>query len=128
VKTTSLTFELDRDETRGFRVPADEIHGSIHVEADAITVQFAIAGTPDDGARHSVRIPLAEVVSCELTGGAVKSPRLMMVVAHEEILKALPWADGCMCVIRFRRADAVRAQELVTEIEVRIAELQASKE
>jgi hypothetical protein len=128
MKTTSLPFELDRDETRGFRGPDDEIHGSIHVEADAITVRFAIAGAPDDGVAHTVRIPLADVVSFELTGGAVKSPRLMMNVAREEILKALPWADGCLCVMRFRRADAVRAQELVTEIEVRIAELKASKE
>lgn len=128
MKTASLPFELDRDEARGFRVPADEIHGSIHVEADAITVRFAIVGALDDGAAHTVRIPLAELESFELTGGAVKSPRLMLEVARAEILEALPWADGCLCVMRFRRADAVRAQELVTEIEVRIAELQASKE
>lgn len=128
MRITSLPFELDRDEARGFRVPADEIHGIVHVEPDAIVVTFEVEGDADDGFTHVARIPLADVVHIELTGGAVKSPRLMLEVTREEILKPLPWADGCMCVVRFRRADAVHAQELVTEIEVRMAEVKTRKD
>jgi hypothetical protein len=128
VRITSLPFELDRDEAHGFRVPADEIHGIIRVEPDAILVTFEVEGDADDGFTHMARIPLADVVRIELTGGAVKSPRLMLEVAGEEILEALPWADGCLCVVRFRRADAVHAQDLVTEIEVRMAEVNTRKD
>jgi hypothetical protein len=128
VRITSLPFELDRDEAHGFRVPADEIHGIVRVEPDAILVTFEVEGDADDGFTHMARIPLADVVHIELTGGAVKSPRLMVEVAREEILEALPWADACLCVVRFRRADAVHAQELVTEIEVRMAEVKTRKD
>jgi hypothetical protein len=128
MKITSLPFELDRDEARGFHVPADEIRGVIRVEPAAIIVQFDLEGAADDGATHTVRVPFADVVHLELTGGAVKSPRLVLEVSRKEILEGLPWADGCLCVMRFRRADAVHAQDLVTEMEVRMAEVKTRKD
>jgi hypothetical protein len=124
MKITSLPFELDRDETRGLHAPAQEIHGVVSVDAEAITVQFGAEGS-DAAATHVTRIPLADVESVEVTGGAVKSPRLALRVAREEIVRSLPWAEECLCVLRFRRADAVHAQEFLTEIEIRIAELKA---
>ena len=122
MKVFSLPFELDRDEAHGFHVPAEEICGVIRLEAEAIAVDFEIEGAADDGSTHTARIPLADVVDVELTGGAVKSPRLVLEVTREEILEPLPWAEGCVWVVRFRRADAVRAQEFVTELELRLAE------
>ncbi|MGH7448792.1 MAG: hypothetical protein ACREK1_01085 [Longimicrobiales bacterium] len=120
--TTSLPFELDRDEVRD-HLAARGIRGTVHLDGHDIVIAFVVEGAAAESGTHTVRIPLADVTDISMTGGGVKSPRLLLEVKRQELLSALPWADGCRCVMRFRRADGQRLRELIEEIEVRIAEL-----
>jgi hypothetical protein len=58
-----------------------------------------------------------------MTGGALKSPRLTVEVKRDELLGAVPWADGCRCVLRFRHADGQHLREFIEEVEVQMAQL-----
>lgn len=127
MQTRSLPFELDRDEIRPHHVPAREIRGRISVEAEVIVIEYRLRGAAVDAAPHGLRIPIGAVTRIRMTGGALKSPRLLIDVEDEELLKALPWADGRMCVMRFRRAHGVALRELIEEIEVRMAEIAARR-
>lgn len=123
---TSLPFELDRDEIRPHHLAAREIRGTIRVQDDAIIIAFRLRGAAD-AAPHQVRVPIGAVSRIRMTGGVFKSPRLLLDVAREELLKPLPWADGRLCVMRFRRAHGVAVRELIEEVEVRMAELAARR-
>lgn len=123
MRTTSLPFELDRDEIRTHHVSARAIRGNVRLEGDFLVIDFFLEGAPADAAPHTTRIPLADVERVSMTGGSVKSPRLLIDAAADGVLDALPWADGCLCVMRFRRAHGQRLRELIEEIEVRLAEI-----
>jgi hypothetical protein len=126
MRTTSLPFELDHDEIRPHHVPAQSISGTVSLEGDAIVLHFSLEGTA--AAPRTATIPLTCVERMAMTGGTVKSPRLVLEVSRDDLLTMLPWADGRMCVMRFRRAHGQKLRELIEEIEVRIAEIRAREE
>jgi|SRR5690606_1483850 len=119
----SLPFELDRDEIRSSGVPARSVHGVVHVQTTALVIEFALEGPGTGDTAHSVTVPLPCVREVSMTGGAVKSPRLLIEVSNDDVLSAIPWAAGAQCMLRFRRADGQRLRELIEEIEVRLAEV-----
>lgn len=123
MKDQSLPFELDRDEIRSSGVPARAVHGMVHVRALEIVIEFHLDDSRTGEPAHAVGIPLREVREVAMTGGAVKSPRLVIEASGEDVLSAIPWAAGTQCVVRFRRADGQRLRELIEEIEVRLAGL-----
>jgi hypothetical protein len=128
MRTTSLPFELDHDESRALHVPARAIRGTVRLEGETVVIAFRLEGAPADAALHTTLVPLADVHRVKMTGGAVKSPRLLLEVSRDDLLTTLPWAAGRMCMMRFRRADGQRLRELIEEMEVKIAELKAREE
>ena len=123
MRTTSLPFELDSDEIRTHHVSARAIRGAVRLEGDFLIIDFFLEGAPADAAPHTARVDLADIERVSMTGGSIKSPRLLIDAAADGVLDALPWADGCLCVMRFRRAHGQRLRELIEEIEVRMAEI-----
>lgn len=124
MKTTSLPFELDRDEISTHNIPAQGIRGTVSLEGDHIIIQFALqadAVAASEGPTETVLIPLRDVEKIVMTGGAVKSPRLLLETYEEEVLSGLPWADGRMVVMRCRRAYGQKLRELIEEVEVVMA-------
>ena len=119
----SLPFELDRDEIRSSGVPARSVHGVVHVHATTLVIEFVLDATGTGETPHSVSVPLRDVSEVTMTGGAVKSPRLLIEASSDDVLSAIPWATGSQCVLRFRRADGQRLRELIEEIGVRLAEV-----
>jgi hypothetical protein len=95
------------------------------MEGDDIVIEFRLEGAPSDAAPHTTRVPLASVQRVTMTGGSVKSPRLLIEASDDDVLKGVPWADGRLCAMRLRRADGQRLRELIEEIEVRMAEIRA---
>jgi hypothetical protein len=128
MRTTSLPFELDSDEIRTHHVSARAIHGAVSLEGDFLIIDFFLEGAPADAAPHTTRIDLADIERVSMTGGSIKSPRLLIDAAADDVLDALPWADGCLCVMRFRRAHGQRLRELIEEIEVRMAEIRTRED
>ena len=131
MKTTSLAFELDRDEISKHDIPAQGIRGTVSLVGDHIVVQFALqtaVGVTADEPAPAVRIPLRDVEKIAMTGGAVKSPRLLLETYGEEVLEGLPWADGRIVVMRFRRADGQKLRELIEEVEVVMAPIRKNRE
>lgn len=126
MKVTSLPFELDRDEIRGSGASARAVHGTLHVQATELIIEYFLDNAAGSGQPpHVVRIPLRNVTEVAMTGGAVKSPRLLIETSDDAVMSAVPWAAGAQCVLRFRRADGQRLRELIEEIEVRLAEVAA---
>lgn len=128
MRTTSLPFELDSDEIRTHHVSARAIRGAVHLEGDFLIIDFFLEGAPADAAPHTARVDLADIERVSMTGGSIKSPRLLIDAAADDVLDALPWADGCLCVMRFRRAHGQRLRELIEEIEVRMAEIRTRED
>lgn len=131
MKTTSLPFELDRDEISGHDIPAQGIRGTVSLEGDHIVIQYALqadVGISSDQPPQTVPIPLRDVEKLAMTGGAVKSPRLLLETYGEDVLNELPWADGRMVVMRFRRADGQKLRELIEEVEVVMAAIRTKGE
>ncbi|MBR9989243.1 MAG: hypothetical protein KFH98_05765 [Gemmatimonadetes bacterium] len=128
MRVTALPFELDSDESRGFHVPAREIRGTVKLEDDRLIIAFMLVGAPADDSPHITRIDLTSIDHVSMTGGAVKSPRLLIETSNEDCLKPIPWASGCQCVLRFRRADGQHLRELIAEIEVRMADSRTREE
>lgn len=128
MRTTSLPFELDSDEIRTHHVAARAIRGNVRLEGDFIIIDFFLEGAPADATPHTTRIDLADIERVSMTGGSIKSPRLLIDAAADDVLDALPWADGCLCVMRFRRAHGQRLRELIEEIEVRMAEIRTRED
>ena len=131
MKTTALPFELDRDEISTHDIPAQGIRGTLLLEGDHIVIEFALqAAAGEAGAQTTgtVRISLRGVEKVVMTGGAVKSPRLLLETYGEDMLKELPWADGRMVVMRFRRAHGQKLRELIEELEVVMARIRTNGE
>lgn len=122
MKTLSLSFELDHDEIRGQHVPAHGIRGTVRLDDHIVSIDYRLERGPAEGGGHA-RIPLADVKKLVMTGGVLKSPRLLIEVNDGGVLKDVPWAVGCMAVLRFRRADGVRLGQLIEEAEVRMARI-----
>lgn len=123
MRTTALPFELDHDEIQTHDIPARAIRGTARIDTEDLVVEFSLVGsTAGDGPR-TARIPIAGLHRVTMTGGTVKSPRLLLDAANDQVLNELPWADGRQCVMRFRRAHGQRLRELIEEIEVRMAEI-----
>lgn len=131
MKTTSLPFELDRDEISAHDIPAQGIRGTVSLKGDHIVIQYALqadVGTSSDQPAQTVPIPLRDVEKLAMTGGAVKSPRLLLETYGGDVLNELPWADGRMVVMRFRRADGQKLRELIEEVEVVMAAIRTKRE
>lgn len=130
MKTTALPFELDRDEISTHDIPAQGIRGTLLLEGDHIVIAFELQA-PAGEAVHTastVRISLRDVEKFVMTGGAVKSPRLLLETYRADRLKDLPWADGRMVVMRFRRAHGQKLRELIEEVEVVMARIRTNGE
>lgn len=128
--TRSLPFELDRDEISTHDIPAAGIRGTVSLEGDHVVIQFALLpdlGATSDEPVQAVRIPLHDVEKIAMTGGAVKSPRLLVETYGEDVLNELPWADGRIVVLRFRRALGQKLRELIEEVEVELARVRTSR-
>ena len=123
MKTLSLDFELDRDEIRGHVPDASGAEGTVRLAGEEIVIEFRLQRGFVTGAAQAVRVPLKDVQKLGMTGGVLKSPRLLLEVCQPELLRELPWADACICVMRFRHADGVALQQLIEEAEVRIAKV-----
>lgn len=123
MRTLSLPFELDHDEIRGQHVPAHGVHGTVRLEGAAVVLEYSLERGPATEYAHAVSIPFGAVRKLVMTGGALKSPRLLIEVHDHAVLAHVPWAVDCMAMLRFRRADGVRLRELIEEAEVRIARI-----
>lgn len=128
MKILALDFELDRDEIRGHVPDASGVDGTIRLSHEEITIDFRLESGLSEGAAQAVRVALKDVKKLVMTGGVLKSPRLLLEVRQAELLRELPWADGCLCVMRFRHADGVALQQLIEEAEVRIAKVRTRRE
>lgn len=126
MKTTSLPFELDRDEISTHDIPAQGIRGTVLLEGDHLVIEYTLlphAGAPNDVPPQAVRVPMRDIEKIVMTGGAVKSPRLLVETFEDDVLSGLPWADGRMVVMRCRRAHGQKLRELIEEVEVVMARI-----
>jgi len=118
----SLAFELDRDEIGGSVAGARAVHGTVALEGDALVIDYTLDRI-DGFERGLARIGLEHATKILMTGGVLKSPRLVLDVDREEALREVPWATGRQCVLRFRRADGQSLRELIGDCEIVIARL-----
>ena len=86
-------------------------------------IEFRLERGLVTGATQVLRVALKDVQKLGMTGGVLKSPRLLLEVSQPESLRDLPWADGCLGVMRFRHADGVALQQLIEEAEVRMTKV-----
>jgi hypothetical protein len=144
VKNLSLSFTLDRDEMRGHDA-AHSVSGTVHIEGDEVVIRFTMHYATVGGAQvepgadvvserlseafdrdvaaHSeiVRIPFDRIDTVKMSGGVMRSPRLVLGVVDEAALAGLPWSDGCSCMMRLRRADGQKLRRWIVEAELRLA-------
>lgn len=139
----SLPFSLDRDEMRGHDA-AHGVDGVVRIEEDALVVGFTLQMSTVGGAqvdlpdetperlsesldievaahRDTVRIPFSRIDTVTMSGGIMRSPRLIVKVKDESALADLPWSDGRSCMMRMRRADGQALRVWLVEAELQLA-------